>query len=125
MVSDHEFFAMLSTNAAKTWSLPLLGELAPGKQADIVIARESDMLSEWDNFFSLDPQELLLILREGRVRLFDQTLETQLPKDFLAGREFTPVRLGKTIKFVEGNLKQLLLTIKKFDPDLVLPIGPA
>jgi hypothetical protein len=115
-VEDQELFEMLTTNAARCWNLPLSGSLHPGMKAELVFARINGSPS-WDTFFAINPADILFILQEGKIRLFDQELEPAIQRNFkIPVDNFSKIRIGKSEKFVFGNLPGLLSKIRNYYP---------
>ncbi len=114
-VGAQELFDMVTFNAATCWNMPRAGSLHPGMQADLVIARTNS--PSWDSFYAINPKDILLVLQEGIIRLFDQELESAMQRNFkIPIDKFSKIRVGKTEKFIWGNLPALLFKIKSYNP---------
>jgi cytosine/adenosine deaminase-related metal-dependent hydrolase len=118
-VSDEELFHMLTAGPANLWGKQA-GALIPGKEADIVIARKGSKQG-WDDFFAIDPSDILLVMHKGSIRLFDHELLPQMNniKSDLAC--YHPVLLSNRIKYVEGNLPHLMASIRKYYSQATFP----
>jgi cytosine/adenosine deaminase-related metal-dependent hydrolase len=114
MLNPAELHALLSTNAAKILQLNT-GTLAPGYDADIVVARNSGI--SWVN---TKPSDILLIVHKGNIRLFDESLYSQLPTQHRIG--FSKVAINDTYKYVYGGLPQLMAAIKEYHPFVNFPV---
>jgi cytosine/adenosine deaminase-related metal-dependent hydrolase len=79
-LSDSELIEALTTTAARMWSLGNRGSLGVGAVADIVVAekRHKDYV---ESFFSVDPEDILLVLKRGRVVLCDASLRSHVVPD--------------------------------------------
>ena len=119
LLTDAELYHSLNSNAAKVWQMNT-GEISPGKYADLVIARRKNEATRFDSFYGLTPADLLLVMHQGNIRLFDQELLLQLAPT-LKGRNFSLVRIGKAYKYVEGNLGELVEQIHTYLPEFVFP----
>jgi len=115
MLSDNELYCTLTTNAAKKFKLNL-GSLSPGFDADIVVARNADNNS-WIN---IKPSDILLVVHKGNIRLFDESLYSQLPGHYRIG--FSKVVINNKIKFVYGDLPALTAAVKQYDPEAIFPV---
>ena len=127
MVPDTRLFAMLTTNPAAAWELngrgnPTSGKLtnrgtlAPGKIADIVIARPQPRLTGMDALFALNPQGLLLVIHEGNIRLFDPSLLEPITEHALTDETFQPTPPDG--KYVVGDLPGLMQNISSYCTDV-------
>jgi cytosine/adenosine deaminase-related metal-dependent hydrolase len=122
LVSDNDLFATLTTNPAAAWGLNSRGTLAPGKIADIVIARPQPGLTGMDAFFALNPQDLLLVLQQGNIRLFDPSLLEPITQHVLTSEDFQPTRPDG--KYVAGDLPGLMQEIRRYCSEVTFPVLP-
>jgi cytosine/adenosine deaminase-related metal-dependent hydrolase len=133
LVSDSQLFAMLTTNPAAAWGLngrsasasgklSNRGILAPGRTADIVIARPQPTLTCMDAFFALNPEDLLLVIHEGNIRLFDPSLLQPITEHALTAENFQPITPDG--KYVAGDLPGLMQHIRSYCPDAPFPVLP-
>jgi cytosine/adenosine deaminase-related metal-dependent hydrolase len=133
LVADSDLLAMLTANPANTWDLEGQkkrdsgrltdrGTLAPGKIADLVIARPAPGLTGMDAFFSLNPEDLLFILHKGQIRLFDGSLLGSITEQRMTREDFQPTRPGG--KYVVGDLPGLMQEIRRYRPDIFFPALP-
>ena len=72
-ITDGELFNMLTTTPAQVWGLKNYGAIKKDHVADIVIAENKN-----DSFFDLNPENILLVLKNGEIKLFDEKLLSQL-----------------------------------------------
>jgi cytosine/adenosine deaminase-related metal-dependent hydrolase len=123
MLGDREILDSLTTTAAAVWGLEDTGEVVPGKYADLVIARGSNPTETggMDAFYSLNPENILLVIYHGDIRLFDASLSESLTiPDSLTGggfpmTNFHPVTINNTRKYVRGDLPGLIEKIKSYE----------
>ena len=85
------------------WNLNA-GSLEKNKDADIVVAKSKRLnLITLSNFFSLNPEDILLILSKGEIVLFDESLLIQFKQDeFL--KLFSKIFINNNCKYVKGDL---------------------
>ena len=117
LLTGEELLAALTYQAAAIWNFPLLGRLEPGYQADLVITRQT-------TWYATDPEDLLLVIHRGQIRLFDASLTAQdfIGKQLLPTGNYHPVIVGNSIKYVQGDLPGLVAKIRAHDPEATLPI---
>ncbi|MBB6127747.1 amidohydrolase family protein [Mucilaginibacter lappiensis] len=120
LLTDEELYQSLNSNAAKVWQMNT-GSISIGMNADLVIARRKDEVTGMRSFYGLTPADLLLVMHQGNVRLFDQELLQQLAPG-LKGRGFSLIRIEKTYKYVEGNLGELMGQIHSYLPEFNFPL---
>ncbi|MDN3547999.1 amidohydrolase family protein [Mucilaginibacter aquaedulcis] len=120
LLTDEELYNSLTIEPSKTWGLNT-GQLTPGKDADIVITRRKDKKKDLDAFYEVSPADILLIMHQGKIRLFEQELLPQLAPD-LRGMHFSLVKINGSFKYVEGNLEALISEIREYLPEFVFPI---
>jgi cytosine/adenosine deaminase-related metal-dependent hydrolase len=122
LATDHELLEMLTTAPAAAWGLKDRGSLAAGQRADLVIAKPRAGLTGMDAFYGLDPQDLLLILHEGNIRLFDPSLLEPITAKNLPTGDFRQTKPGG--KYVSGDLPGLMQEIRRYYPEVKFPAMP-
>jgi cytosine/adenosine deaminase-related metal-dependent hydrolase len=121
MLTDEELLDGLTGKAAAIWNFPMLGKLAAGYQADLVITKGRDA----DSLFANNPEDLLLVMHRGQIRLFDSSLHAQLVTGGHAMGGYSRVLVGGHVKYVQGDLPGLLSEIMRYDPAAELPVSTA
>jgi cytosine/adenosine deaminase-related metal-dependent hydrolase len=74
-LSDKELIDALTATAARTWRLSNNGRLEPGAAADVVVA-EKRFKDSIEAFFAVEPENILLVIKHGRVVLCDASLRS-------------------------------------------------
>jgi cytosine/adenosine deaminase-related metal-dependent hydrolase len=119
MLTDEELLDGLTGKAAAVWNFPMLGKVAAGYQADLVITKGKDM----DSLFAGNPTDILLVMHRGKIRLFDASLAGQLAAGGHKLAAYSPVLVGNNIKYVQGDLPGLIREIVRYDPGAELPVS--
>ncbi|MBB2144644.1 amidohydrolase family protein [Pedobacter sp. LMG 31464] len=119
MLSDQELYHTLNSNPAKIWQ-QLSGTLEKGYVADIVIAKRKNNPDAFDAFFKTQPADLLLVMSKGKIILFDESLVPQLEN--LVNTNYQKIRVNGSLKYVFGNLHELIAQIKHYQPSAQFPI---
>jgi cytosine/adenosine deaminase-related metal-dependent hydrolase len=119
-VSDAELFGMVTSSPAKLWGINN-GELLPGKDADIVIAKTKTGNASWNDLFTINPEDILMVLQKGKIRIFDKTLLPQLSSLFVDLYRFNEISINGVSKFAEGDLPALMIAIKSYNPGIKFP----
>jgi len=118
-LTDQEIFDSLTTNAALAWKLQS-GVIAPSKSADLVIARNKNNAGESNAFFGIGPEDLLLVLHNGRISLFDGELLPQLKN--IDPSDYSRVSIQGAFKYVAGDVQQLMDEIRNYYPEASFPV---
>jgi hypothetical protein len=121
LASDAEIFDMLTVNPVKLWRMEGIGRLDVGSQADIVVARSKNKSGIWDGFYQLNPEDILLVVQRGKIRLWDIILTDQLKNNCQINR-FSKVYINGAAKFVEGDMVGLIHSIRKYLAQIELPV---
>jgi cytosine/adenosine deaminase-related metal-dependent hydrolase len=116
MVSNEELFDMLTKNPAGVWHLNA-GSLMPKMQADIVVTKRKT-----GNFFDLDPEDILMVIRHGEIKLFDETILQKVNDSGIDTGVFSKIKLAGACKYIKGDLPALMDRIKEYYPAVVFPI---
>jgi len=120
LLDDEMLYKSLTENAAQIWQLNT-GKIAAGKEADLVVARTNNGNNSLDVFFGITPDDLLLVMHRGNIRLFDETLLDQLKQVNI--RDFSRVYINGIGKYVQGDLPGLMENIRKYQPAAEFPIS--
>jgi len=111
-LTDSELLDSITVNPARAWNMQN-GEIAPYKDADVVVVRKKDA-------FLVNPEDILLVIHKGQVVLFDGGLEDQLNN--IQHHEYSKVKVGVAVKHVRGNLPGLMDEIRHYNSGVVFPV---
>jgi hypothetical protein len=112
---------MITSSPARLWKLNN-GELQPNKDADLVITKKKTGIPTWDDLFKTNPEDILLIVHKGRIRMFDKAIHVQIINLPLNMQRFSRVSIKGHVKFIEGDLPGLIATIKSYNPQVLFPV---
>lgn len=115
LLTDAALFDALTVNAAAVWGLGNTGQLQAGFAADMVVAKAKGKKG-MDAFFAIDPPAILLVMHQGNVSLFDESLLVQLNKQGFSIDGYGKINMGNSIKYVKGPVQQLMEDIKRYHP---------
>jgi len=119
LLTDLELYETLHLNPSAIWGLPNR-EIAAGNNADIVIARIKDDKDVMNAFFSVEPKDILLVMHQGNIRMFDSSLHPQLISEDLSG--FSKININGANKYIQGDVPGLMKNIKRYYPRADFPI---
>ncbi len=108
LVTDEELFDMLTVQPAAVWGLKGLGKIAERYTSDIIVAKRNSALNDFDSFFALNPEDILLILHNGEIRLFDEELKDQLAGINQSFQLFSKICINEKTKYVFGDVPPLI-----------------
>lgn len=120
-LSDEELFDAVTKTAAEAWQLDETGSIAEDKIADIVIAKAND--ASMDTFYALNPDDILLVLHKGNIRLFDGSIKDQVIHAGAEIKNFDKIVIGTSTKYIEGNVGGLIERIKEYYPKAQFPVS--
>jgi len=120
LVEDAALFAMLTSTPAQLWGFNN-GDIQPGKDADIIIAKTKNGQAAWDNLFSVNPSDILMVLHKGKIRLVDKTILSQINSRYTDTSRFSRVNINGVTKFVEGDVPALINATRFYYPGVMLP----
>jgi cytosine/adenosine deaminase-related metal-dependent hydrolase len=120
MLDDKSLYYTLNHNAAAIWQLNC-GAIAPGKDADLVVAKTQHGKTGFDAFFGIEPADLLLVIHKGNIRMFDETLLSQLKACKVD--DFSKIYINGACKYVPGDLPGLIESIKQYNPAVHFPVS--
>jgi cytosine/adenosine deaminase-related metal-dependent hydrolase len=144
-LTDPELYAALNEEPARVFALQSALRLTPGAPADLAVARRrSDATGAgaggsggpsasvaatqasvaegfFDAFFRVGPEDLLLVMKAGRILLHDESLRLELPG-------YDRVHVGPTTKLVAGGIAEVARAIEGYRAPVTLPVkveGPS
>ena len=113
----------MTTSPAKLRGLNA-GVVKEGTIADLVVAgKKFDNVT--DAFFGLNVESILMVLKNGNIVLFDETLQPQLASQGTNTSGFCRIAVNGRFKYVKGDVPGLLKQIGHFAKDISLPIESA
>lgn len=118
LMNDQELYDSLNINPARTWKLTG-GALTAGMDADLVVTRKKEQNS-YEAFFAIGPEDIFLVMHQGEIRLFDESLLGQLPD--ISKKNFSRVYVNGIAKQVAGDLPGLMRQIKQYQPEITFPV---
>jgi cytosine/adenosine deaminase-related metal-dependent hydrolase len=108
MITDEALFHSVTSVAAGVWGLP--------SRQDIVVARRTAAGDDFDSWFAINPEDILIVIQDGRVRLIDDSIP------FDAAEKYSRVAVGNSVKRVQGDLTGLMAEVKRHSPNVAFPI---
>ena len=120
LLNDLELYKTVTTNAANIWNLKNTGILSPGFKADLVIA-EKKYLNFFDSFFAIEPENILMLIKDGKIILIDSQFSNQLKDSKFMLHDFTEIKIGPRVKLIAGKLNNLCRQIETYSSNVFFP----
>lgn len=120
-LNNEELYNSLTETAAVEWQLDSAGKIFPNGKADIVVAKEKSG-DHWENFYSINPEDILLITKNGKIVFIDKELQNSQP--VINEKDFDLVSLNSVRKYVTKGICDLMFSIKKYIPEYNFPVQP-
>jgi cytosine/adenosine deaminase-related metal-dependent hydrolase len=118
MLNDEELYNSLTNEPAGIWKLNT-GTIREGMDADLIVSKNNGATG-LDAFYSTRPNNLLMVMHKGDIKLFDQALYHQL--NDIPLHRFSKVYSGDSIKYVQGDIHGLMNEIKTYKADANFPV---
>ena len=122
MTDDAALWEMVTTGPARLWGLDHCGAIGEDPTADLVIAARPPGATGWNAVFAVKPRDILLVLHQGNIRLFDGSLYTQLNNLAYPMKDFYPIAIDGRIKYIQGDLPGLMREIQTYHPNASFPV---
>jgi cytosine/adenosine deaminase-related metal-dependent hydrolase len=117
LLTDEELYRSVTINAANIWKLNS-GRLTEGNNADVVVVKQTG--NGLDSFFNVKPEDILLVIHEGNIRLFDEELLPQLTR--INNDAFSKFEINGSHKYIQGDLPALIDQIQHYHPEAAIPV---
>ena len=121
LMNDRELFNTLTKTPSVAWKQNSAGAISINKNADIVVAK-AIASKGFEAFYSLDPENIQLVLHEGKIRLFDEEIKEQLTGYHFPISQFSKINVNGKYKYVYGDLPGLIREVKSYYPDVHFPV---
>jgi len=121
-MTDNELLDTISKTPADVWPMPGIGSITKNYFADIVIGEVKSDSKGMDAFFSLNPENILMVIHKGAIRLFDEGLYNQVSTSGMSVHNFYKVFVNGRCKYIFGNLPELIRSIKAYYPEARIPV---
>lgn len=120
LLKDEELFFSITNTAADVWGLNDCGEISEGKKANIIIGkRKSENLFE--SFYQINPNDIKLILINGKIILYDESMKVALSVLMKEKINFDEVYVNGKIKSINYETNQIIQDIKKLNSFITFP----
>jgi len=113
MLTDSELYNSLHLNAAVT-------QTNTSNKPAFVVVKKREWETPFESFFSTGPADILLVVHDGHIRMFDETMLDQLTGMDI--KEYSKIYINGACKYVQGDLPGLMKQIKGYYPEIVFPI---
>jgi cytosine/adenosine deaminase-related metal-dependent hydrolase len=120
MMTDEELFQTLTKNPAVKWRQKNIGSISINNNADVVIAKGYGNKG-FDAFYSINSEDILLVLHEGEIRLFDEEIKDQLTDAKIA--KFSKIFINGKGKHIYGDLPELIKLTHSYNSQISFPIS--
>jgi len=120
MLTERELYNSLNINPANTWNTSNKA-IAANENADIVIAKKRDGKNGLGAFFNIEAKDILLVIHQGKIRLFDASLYDRLTSAGYA--QFSKIYINGVCKYVEADVPNLMSNIRQYYSDVHFPIS--
>ncbi len=115
MLSDRELFQSLTSSPANIWRYRQKGKIQPGRLADLVVAKKK-RAPIWEAFYAISPEDILLVVKNGKVVLCDDVWLPKILKTELATDYYWTINVSGGKKHIAANLPALLKQIQEYCP---------
>ncbi len=121
LLNDEELLSSLTDKASNVWDIKNSGEISPGKKADIVVAKQKSG-NLFDSFYSTNPEDIFLVIKNGKMILFDESLKEQFSSFLNPSMNFDVIRINGIAKFVDYDIQKIIDEIHKYNSSVSISI---
>jgi cytosine/adenosine deaminase-related metal-dependent hydrolase len=109
-LTDAELYEVLRSDAL----LPIKDK------GSMVAVKRKEQATAFDSFYATNPADILLVVSDDVIRLFDESLISQLQHLDLNG--YSKIYIDGICKCVQGDLPGLMEQIREYYPEAIFPI---
>ncbi len=122
LLTDQELIDSLTKSAATIWKENDIGSLSLNKNADLCVARAHGKKG-FDAFYSINPEDILMVMHKGKISLYDKILEDQLSAAGVSPDGYGRIGISNSTKCMYGDVPALMRKISSYYPGVHFPIG--
>ncbi|MFL9484378.1 amidohydrolase family protein [Chitinophagaceae bacterium LWZ2-11] len=124
LLTNEELFNSLTSTPASVWKLKDTGKIEQNFIADIIVANKKK-LNNIDAALAVLPEDILLVIKNGVIKLFDACMLPQLKQPDIQLGDYSSIHVEGCVKYVSGNITKLMSGIKEYYPQIKLPVSIA
>ena len=122
LLTDKELLGAVTCNAAEIWKMTQKAMIREGCSADLVIARKNDISGAIESFYQVNPEDILLVMIDGKIKMLDASLFAPLAGKSLGVEQFSKFSINGNDKYVIGDLPKLIAGILQYYPSMEFPV---
>jgi len=116
-LNDEELINSITSLPSELLNIKDIGKIKNGYLADIVVVKKKSE-NNYDAFFNINPEDILLIIRSGKIILFDESLEHECA--YLNYRKF---KIRGSIKFTDMEIVAIIKKLEAYKAQLPLELS--
>ena len=116
-MNDEELINSITSLPGELLNVKGTGKIKNGYQADIVVVKKKNENS-YDAFFNANPEDILLIIRAGKIILFDESLEHEF-----ADLNYRKFKINGSIKFTDVEIVSIIKKLEEYKVQLPLELS--
>ena len=121
-LTDKELLQTITTTPRQTFSNLKAHSNVPNYNGDLVIIRSKSKGNSWSKFFNANPNEIILIIRNGKIVYADESIDIlNLPRSILQN-QYWQIKVMGRIKYINHNTPKLLNHLLEYNIALNMPI---
>ncbi len=119
-LKEKELFLSVSETASKVWGLKSKGKIEINYAADIIICKNK-YKNNWESFYNINPEDILMILKNGIIVFIDSEIIIQNPN--INKDDFDIIYINSIKKYIIKGIRNLIQSINAILPDYEFPIS--
>jgi len=116
-LNDEELINSITSLPGELFNIRDTGKVKVGCRADIVIVKKKSE-NNYDAFFNVNPEDILLIIRDGKIILFDESLEQEF-----AYLNYSKFKIRGSIKLTDKEIVTIINRLEDYKVQLPLELS--
>ncbi|MGA7719993.1 MAG: amidohydrolase family protein [Ignavibacteriaceae bacterium] len=120
-LNDKELFESITNKASDVWKIKSRGSISSNQTADIVICKMK-YKNEWDSFYGTTPEDILLIIKSGKIVFIDEYLSQGIK--LIDTNDFDLIAINSAHKLIIKGVVDIMNSVHHYIPQYQFPIDP-
>ncbi|HCY75860.1 MAG TPA: hypothetical protein DHV28_08050 [Ignavibacteriales bacterium] len=116
-LNDEELINSITSMPGELLNVKGIGKIKNGYRADIVVVKKRNV-NDYNTFFNVNPEDILLIIRSGKIILFDESLKQEC-----AYLNYCRFKIRGAVKFADSEIVAVIKKLESYNIQIPLELS--